>query len=200
MSSKGATAPVWEQKLRDEMALSVPSLNMISMHSPAALETAQFAAPKHNDYPPEDSVKSRLIGINVASVYHIQTATGTCIDTIRGLKNTQPNRDVWGPVINSAYWTAKESFSDRYNNAADEAVEFITALPPVQQSGAANFMSYSMGIVGKAVEQASSALSSAVDRRSLEDYLAENWNKLTEVDKDVKVGCRAAVDALNVML
>ncbi|KAF5559052.1 hypothetical protein FMEXI_247 [Fusarium mexicanum] len=199
MSSTSATVPAWEQKLRDDMALSVPSLNTVSMHSPDALETAEFAAPMYNDYIPlEDGIKNQLTSINVASVYHIQTATGACIDTIRGLKYTQPNRDVWGSAIESAYGTAKQSISDRYDKAADEAVQMISALPPVQQDGAANFMSYSMGIVNKAVQQALSALSS-VDRRSVEDFLAGNWNKLTKVDADAKAGCIAAINALNSM-
>ncbi|KAF4496678.1 hypothetical protein FAGAP_7169 [Fusarium agapanthi] len=133
MSSTSATVPAWEQKLRNDMALSRPSLNMISMHSPEALETTRFAAPMHNNYhPPEDSVKSQLISINVASVHHIQTATGTCIDTIRGLKDTQPNKDVWNATTRSACETAIRSFYDRFDSAADEAVQMIKALPLVQ--------------------------------------------------------------------
>ncbi|KAF5253137.1 hypothetical protein FANTH_1968 [Fusarium anthophilum] len=189
MSSTSANVPAWEQKLRDDMALSVPSLNTITMHSPDALETSKIEVPMHHDdYPPEDNVKNQLIAINVATVQHIQTASGACTDTIQRLKGTQPNKDIWGPAIDTAYWTANHSFHKRFTNASDEAVKFISALPPAQQSGAANFMNYSMDIVNKAIQRALSALSSAVVRRSLKEYLEGNWEKLTEVDDDVKAG------------
>ncbi|KAF5643375.1 uncharacterized protein FTJAE_3175 [Fusarium tjaetaba] len=161
------------------------------------METAPFAAAMRSDhYPPPDSVRNQLTSINVASVYHIQTATGTCIETIRGLKDTQPDRDIWNATISGACETAIRSFSDRFDNAADEAVQLIEALPPAQQSGAANFMSQSMGIVNRVVNQASSGFSS-IDRRSIKDFLAGNWNRLTEVDNDVKAACSYAINALN---
>ncbi|KAF5603944.1 uncharacterized protein FSUBG_7042 [Fusarium subglutinans] len=201
MSSTSATVPAWEQNFRHDMALSVPTLNTISMHSSDALETSKIEVPMHHDdYPPEDNVNNQLIAINVATVQHIQTASGACIDTIQRLKGTQPNKDVWGPAIETAYWTANQSFSKRFSNASDVAVKFISALPPAQQSGAANFMSYSMGIVNKAIQRALSALSSAIILRTLKEYLAGNWSKLTEVVDDVKAGCSAAINALNSLL
>ncbi|KAG5749015.1 hypothetical protein H9Q72_011006 [Fusarium xylarioides] len=193
MSSTGATTPAWEQKLRDDMALSVSSLDMTSAHSQDAVETTSFTVAMHNDdHPTLDSVVSQLTSINVASVYHIQTATGTYIETIRGLKNTQPDREIWYTAIRNARETAIKSISDRRDKAADEAVQLIESLPPAQQSRAANFMSHSLGIVN----QASSGLSS-IDMCSVKDFLAENWNKLTEVDNDVKAACNYAINALN---
>ncbi|KAF5572699.1 hypothetical protein FPANT_12872 [Fusarium pseudoanthophilum] len=197
MSSTGATTPAWEQKLREDMALSVSSLDITSAHSQDAMENAPFAAAmRSDDYPPQDSVRNQLTSINVASVYHIQTATGTCIETIRGLKNTQPDRDAWNATIDGACQTASRSFSDRFHNAADEAVQLIKALPPAQQNGAAKFMSESMGIVNRVVNKASSGLSS-IDMRSIKDLLAGNWNRLAEVDNDVKAACSYAINALN---
>ncbi|KAF5648069.1 hypothetical protein F52700_1283 [Fusarium sp. NRRL 52700] len=172
---------------------------MVSTHSPDALKTARFAATTNNDYSLDDSAKSQLISINVACVNQIETAAGTCIDTIRDLKGTQPNRDNWGNAIKSAYLTAKHSFSSQIDKAMDEAIKVIDAFPPAQQDGAADFMCNSMDIVADAVDQALPELGS-IGGRYLEDLLAGKWNKLTGVENEVKATCVAAVNALNSML
>ncbi|KAG9496431.1 hypothetical protein J7337_013019 [Fusarium musae] len=163
------------------MALSDPGLEIL-VNSPEAVENAHFTALIYKKYNPVPD-------------NNVETATGTCIDTIQGFKNEKPNRDVWGRAISEACWTAKQSFSDRFDNASDQAVETIAALPPTQQEGAAALFSYGMGIVRKITNQASDGILD-IDTKEL---LAGNWNKLTEVDNDVKAGCSAARDALNSM-
>ncbi|RBR19267.1 hypothetical protein FVER53590_08330 [Fusarium verticillioides] len=194
MCSTSETIPAWEQKIRD-MALSDPGLE-ISVNSLEAIENAHFAALIYKKYDPvPDNVRVQLISIHIVTVQNVETATRTCIDTIQGFKNEKPNRDVWGRAISEACWTAKQNFSDRFDNASDQAVETITALPPTQHEGAAALFSYGMGIVRKVTNQASDGILD-IDTKEL---LAENWNKLTEVDNDVKAGCSAARDALNSM-
>lgn len=53
-----------------------------------------------------------------------------------------------------------------------------------------------MGIVNRVVNQASCGLSS-IGMRSIKDFLVGNWNRLTEVDNDVKAACSYAVNTLN---
>ncbi|KAF5978880.1 hypothetical protein FCOIX_5591 [Fusarium coicis] len=194
MYSTSETIPASEQKIRD-MALSDPSLE-ISVNSLEAAENAHFAALVYKKYDSvPENVRVQLISIHIVTVQNVETDTGTCIDAIQGFKNEQPNRDVWGRTISEACWTAKSSLSNRFDNASDQAVESIAALPPMQQEGAAELFSYGMGIVRKVTNQASDGTLD-IDTKEL---LAGNWNKLTEVDNDVKAGCSAARDALNSM-
>jgi hypothetical protein len=174
------------------LALSDPSLE-ISVNSLKAVENAHFAALVYKKYDPvPDNGRVQLINIHRVTVQNVETATGTCIDTIQGFKNEQPDRDAWGCTISEACWTAKQSLSDRFDNASDQAAETIAALPPIQQEGAAELFSYGMGIVKKVTNQASDG-NLDIDTKEL---LAGNWNKLTEVDNDVKAECSAARDAL----
>ncbi|KAF4415824.1 hypothetical protein FACUT_13093 [Fusarium acutatum] len=196
MSSTGQIIPAWEQKIREKAVIPVASLDKMSMNSLDAIETAQFAAPMYKKYEPApDNFKSQLISIHIITVQKTQTATKTCIDTIQGLKHTQTDKNVWDATIKNVRETAKQNFSKRFDNASDEAIETIKALPPVQQNRAANFFSYGMGIVSKVINQASYGLSDIVTK----DLLAGNWNTLTEVDNTVKAGCGAAMDALKSM-
>ncbi|KAF5712405.1 hypothetical protein FMUND_8500 [Fusarium mundagurra] len=168
MSPTSATTPAWEEKLRDDMALSVPTLNMISIQSLDAIETTRF-----DDNRVTDRIKHQLISIHIVSVQSIQTATGTCIDTIQSLSDTQPNRDVRDATIRSACSTAIKNFSDQFDDAGNEAVKMINLLPPAQQYPAANFFSSSMAIVHGFANQASAGLS-IVDSRYLREFLAGN--------------------------
>lgn len=195
MSSTSASIPSWEQKIRD-VALSVSSPDMTSTNSLDAPEAAQFATSMHREYYPVlDNVKTQLTGIQVVTVQNVQTVTRTSIDTIQGLKNTQPDRDVWRATIMRAYDTAKQSFSTRFDSASDEAIEVINALPYDQRNAAANFFSHGLDFVTRVINQASGGILNI----NAWDLLAGNWNKVAELDNNVKVGCGAAVDALNSM-
>lgn len=196
MSSTSATIPSWEQKILD-LPLSGPSLDMASMNSLDASKTAGFGASMYKEYyPVPENVKNQLTSINIATVQNVETATRTAIDTIQGLKKTHPDRDAWRATIRSAYETAKQSFSTRFDDASDEAVKTIKALPPVRQDAAANFFSHGLNFVNTIIYQASGGI---LDINAW-DLLAGNWNKLVEVDNNIKAGCGAAIDALKSML
>ncbi|KAF5638842.1 hypothetical protein F25303_7550 [Fusarium sp. NRRL 25303] len=196
MSSTSAIIPAWEQKIRDNAAVSVPSHGMISMNSLHTFGTAQFEPSMYKEhYPVPDNVKNQLIGIHIVSVQDSQTAAKICIDTIQGLKNTRPDKNVWDGIMTNARETAKQSFSNRFDNASHEAINIINDLPPVQQDGAANFFSHGMGIVSRVINEVSYRLAD-VDTK---DLLEGKWNKLAEVDVNIMAGCSAAIDALNSM-
>lgn len=196
MSSTSATIPAWKQKIRDNVALSAPSHGMISLNSLDTSGTTQFEASMYKEYyPVPDNVKNQLSGIHIVSVQNTQTAAKICIDTIQGLKDTQPDKNVWDGIMRTARETAKQSFNNRFDNASHEAIDIINDLPPVQQDGAANFFSHGMGIVSRVINEVSFRLSD-VDTK---DLLEGKWNKLAEVDGNVMAGCSAAIDALNSM-
>ncbi|KAI8278879.1 hypothetical protein K4K60_005896 [Colletotrichum sp. SAR11_57] len=195
MFSASATMPTWEQSIRAHTALSVLSLRTGSMHSLVAFEAAQLTASIYSeDAPLPDDVKSQLTSINAVSVQNVQTTTGTYTNTVQGLKNTQPNQDAWQATILSANQAAIQNFTDRINNAGNEAIQTIQNLPAGQQNAAANVYSGGMNIVNNVVNQASNAVMSVVN--SIKDFLQGIWNKVTEVYNDVKTWCSGALDTL----
>lgn len=200
MSSTSATLPAWQQKIRDNAAsLFDPTLGTISMSYLEASKIARLRVQMLGEnYSVQESVRAQLLSIHIACVDNIRTATGTCIDSIRGLKNTERNSDVWKAAIESARQTATRSIDNRLGNAADEAIGVIEGLPDGQQDGAAELFTYGMGIVALAAERASNELGH-IGARYLMDFLKGIWFQLEYMETRVKAVCDVAIKDLKLI-
>ncbi|KAK4220641.1 hypothetical protein QBC38DRAFT_430364 [Podospora fimiseda] len=197
LSNSASSTPAWEQKLRLHVQLSVAAIKTGSVHSLQAFETAHYTATllasTDTDNIPSD-VTAKIGSIQTGTVQDVQTSATQCTDSVEKLKGTTPDQQAWIAKINSANETAIKNFADKVNAAGSSAINYIKALPPKEQNGAANVYSGGMAIVNTAINAVSGFLSNIVGQ--VKDFLAGIWNKITSIGKSILDTCTSAARSL----